>query len=600
MADAEEEEVVHAPELPKMKVESKGPVVVLWTVQTSCILCAIVAIGAAMMYLAFVAVPLMMAYFLIFLMAPILDALEKRPYQCPAQCGKMAEEDPNPYETTYQAKMLCVQGYENEKRAALVRSIAAKSAFEQDLADESALASAELYLMGKIPHGLACVITLLLVVAGLGTCGSIVAASFSDFANSEQDKFDTCVAQGGILENSFGEMIDYMAHHGGGADDPPCKSSVDICCEAVKLTYKITEAQNEFVDVTLKDMGVNIWKEEYCVPNNEEIAVMQEKDLDNNWVTNTYVYGMYKGESCKGGSCNGTDAGEYLPHGDNNTWECDPIPLFPADKDGTPLNELLASLSSVALIINDIVLILMLALFILFERPVGQTFPGDSLLVAEMEEMVMSYIGLKFAVSALTGILIAIFMEVCSVKIGMVWGLLSFLLNFIPNVGSMIAMVLPLPFILLDEELEAWQSSVALVGPALVQGYVGNVLEPALFGASLNLTEISVLLGLVFFAAIWGLYGAVLSVPILGGAKILLHNTDHPMAKAALDQLRQDADLDTAKDLRIARLEARKAKLKEYTDTLFAPRDDEIAAAAAAASDTTKAPVEDADDMGDD
>ena len=69
----------------------------------------------------------MMAYFLIFLMAPILDALEKRPYQCPAQCGKMAEEDPNPYETTYQAKMLCVQGYENEKRAALVRSLSRRS-----------------------------------------------------------------------------------------------------------------------------------------------------------------------------------------------------------------------------------------------------------------------------------------------------------------------------------------------------------------------------------------------------------------------------------------------------------------------------------------
>merc|ERR1712046_497977 len=128
----------------------------------------------------------------------------------------------------------------------------------------------------------------------------------------------------------------------------------------------------------------------------------------------------------------------------------------------------------------------MLALFILFERPIGQTFPGDSKLIFEMEDMIMNYIGLKFAVSFLTGFLVAIFMEACSVKIGMVWGLLAFLLNFIPNVGSMIAMVLPLPFILLDEEMIASPvaQTIALLGPAAVQGYVGNALEPGLFGAS--------------------------------------------------------------------------------------------------------------------
>ena len=122
----------------------------------------------------------------------------------------------------------------------------------------------------------------------------------------------------------------------------------------------------------------------------------------------------------------------------------------------------------------------------------------------------------------------------------------------------------------------------------MVQGYVGNVMEPALFGAALNLTEISVLLGLVFFAAIWGLPGAVLSVPILGYAKIHLHNIDHPMARAVLETLRQDVDLDTAKDLRIAAYQERLAKLTEYEDTIFAPTDadrDAVAADAAAAAE---------------
>jgi len=291
---------------------------------------------------------------------------------------------------------------------------------------------------------------------------------------------------------------------------------------------------------------------------------------------------MFKAQSKKG---------EYFHVGINATNvannECDPVPLFPGNPDGTPLPEFLGTLGDIALIVNDIILVLMLALFILFERPIGKTFDTESILMAEIEEMVMSYIGLKFAVSALTGALVAVFMEVASVKIGMVWGLMSFLLNFIPSVGSMMAIVLPLPFILLDDELESWEMYVALIGPGLTQGYVGNVMEPALFGAALNLTEISVLLGLVFFSAIWGLPGAVLSVPILGWLKIQLHNTDHPMAQSVLDSLRQDKDLDTVKDAKIAALEERKLALIEYEDTLFAPTDadrEAVAAEAAAAA----------------
>lgn len=548
-----------------MLTPSKGPNVVMWTIQSSLILVMLVAVGAAMMYLYFVIVPLMMAYFVIFLMAPILDILEMRPYASP--CGAIDPEQTNQYEETYQSKMLCTAGYENEKRAVIVRRMRAKEAAGEieygANADDGALAGVELLLMGKVPHGLACLLTLLIVVAILGTCGSIVSASFSKFGTEEQAKFDACILGDGSIapDQPFtykGE--DYSAEsttHPGG-------------CDELKLTYKLTEAQNNFVDVTLKDMGFLIFHEKWCYPNTESIAVMQETDGDNNWVINTYVYGMYKAQSKQG---------EYIFHGTNSSTECDPIALFPSNVDGTPMDEFLGTIGSFALVVNDVVLILMLALFILFERPIGKTFDSDSPLVAEMEEMVMSYIGLKFAVSALTGICIAFFMEVCSVKIGMVWGLLSFLLNFIPNVGSMIAMVLPLPFIMLDDELGSWQKWVALIGPCLVQGYVGNVLEPALFGASLNLTEISVLLGLVFFAAIWGLYGAVLSVPFLGGAKIMLHNIDHPMAKGFLDNLRQDSDLDKSKDEKIASFLERKIDLDDYEAKFFEPRDDEVAAA---------------------
>merc|ERR1719181_627964 len=201
----------------------------------------------------------------------------------------------------------------------------------------------------------------------------------------------------------------------------------------------------------------------------------------------------------------------------------------------------------------------------------------------------MNYISLKFLLSAMTGAIVGLIMVACGVKIGAVWGLLAFMLNFIPNVGSMIAMVLPLPFILLDEEMinNPGLQTLALLGPAAVQGYVGNALEPGLFGASLNLTEISVLLSLVLFSYIWGLYGAVLSVPVLGAMKIVLHHTPHPLAKTALASIRQNAQIDVDKDDEVEAYEERKAKLKEYTDELFAPSQsdlDEAAAAEAASS----------------
>ena len=160
-----------------------------------------------------------------------------------------------------------------------------------------------------------------------------------------------------------------------------------------------------------------------------------------------------------------------------------------------------------------------------------------------MEGMVKNYVSLKTVLSAMTGVLTAAILSACSVPLGAVFGLLAFLLNYIPSVGSMIAMVLPVPIIILDENLTTNQKILGFVGPASVQGYIGNALEPALFGSSLNLTEISVLNALVLCQLCWGIPGAVLSVPMLGILKIVCHHTEHPMAKYTLSIIRADASV---------------------------------------------------------
>merc|ERR1712086_324521 len=126
------------------------------------------------------------------------------------------------------------------------------------------------------------------------------------------------------------------------------------------------------------------------------------------------------------------------------------------------------------------------------------------------------------------------------VKLAVMFGLLSFALNFIPNVGSMIAMFLPLPIVIVDKNLKTWQKIGAFAGPGAVQGYVGNALEPMVFGKSLNMTPLSILMALVLWSALWGIMGAILSVPLLGIQKITMAHANHPLAKTVLSMIRED------------------------------------------------------------
>merc|ERR1712159_730446 len=117
-------------------------------------------------------------------------------------------------------------------------------------------------------------------------------------------------------------------------------------------------------------------------------------------------------------------------------------------------------------------------------------------------------------------------------------------------------MLLPLPVVLLDTSLASWQQIGAFVGPGIVQGYVGNILEPTIFGKSLNMTALSILAALVIWSSIWGISGAILSVPLLGIMKILMVHTNHPMAKYVLLLVREDPTLDEAKERKAAGLGA--------------------------------------------
>ena len=205
-------------------------------------------------------------------------------------------------------------------------------------------------------------------------------------------------------------------------------------------------------------------------------------------------------------------------------------------------------------IFNDVSVTLLLSLYMLMTRPNTsvedferlQEGPHRLSLMEKIEQCVSHYIVLKTKLSLFTGAAVGISLMLLRVRLWFVFGVLTFLFNYIPNVGSMIAMMLPLPIVLVtpDAELSVTEKLMAFFIPGCIQLYVGNFLEPQLFGQSLNLTAISVLIALVLWAFVWGICGAVLSVPLLGVMKILLDAADFPMAKGILRIIREDNSID--------------------------------------------------------
>ena len=181
---------------------------------------------------------------------------------------------------------------------------------------------------------------------------------------------------------------------------------------------------------------------------------------------------------------------------------------------------------------NTLGSIFLLVLFTLFLLPVAVNATRGALL-QKIDASIQNYIVSKAIISLLVAFSVYLVFVFIGFPIPFVFAFFTFFLNFIPNVGAMIAVfVLPLPCILLDPHLHTDQRILALVVPFLVHGLIGNCVEPAWFGDSLALHPATILLSLAFWTALWGLPGGVLSVPLTAVFKITLMHVEHPYTVA--------------------------------------------------------------------
>jgi predicted PurR-regulated permease PerM len=177
--------------------------------------------------------------------------------------------------------------------------------------------------------------------------------------------------------------------------------------------------------------------------------------------------------------------------------------------------------------IGNALLVLLLVLYLLAEASTHQS--GS--LRAKLDDSIVRYIGLKTVISAIQGSIVYVIMgTLLHVRMSHLWGVIHFFLNYIPTAGPIVATIIPLPVIMLDPALTATAKIAAFVGPSLVHFTFGNFVEPMVFGSSLDLHPVVVLLALALWYALWGVPGAILAVPITAVLRIVMAQMDHPYA----------------------------------------------------------------------
>ncbi|RHY14015.1 hypothetical protein DYB25_005278 [Aphanomyces astaci] len=183
---------------------------------------------------------------------------------------------------------------------------------------------------------------------------------------------------------------------------------------------------------------------------------------------------------------------------------------------------------------------------------------------AKIDHDIQRFVTLKCYLSLLVALLVTIAYVSLNVGLAILWGILTFIMNWIPNVGAMIASLAPLCIILIspDEIMTPMDKFLALVLPGVFHLFVGNFVEPKILGQKLEMSPVVVIISLSAWGLLWSIVGMMLSVPLTASFKIMLsHLKMWPELVALLDgtyfirnhhhdkKKRRDEDADRVDDL---------------------------------------------------
>jgi predicted PurR-regulated permease PerM len=195
---------------------------------------------------------------------------------------------------------------------------------------------------------------------------------------------------------------------------------------------------------------------------------------------------------------------------------------------------LLSFSGSLMTFFSSVLLILIFLIFLLLEKPlfkrkIARAF-GESngrrigQILEHINQQVGRYINLKFFISLATGFFVWVFLTIIGLDFPLVWGVLAFLLNFIPSIGSFIFVVITI--IMGVVQFYPLMGKMIAVAASMIgiQVIIGNILDPRLQGHRLNINPFLILFSLIFWGWIWGAAGMFLAVPIIVIIKIICEN----------------------------------------------------------------------------
>lgn len=180
-----------------------------------------------------------------------------------------------------------------------------------------------------------------------------------------------------------------------------------------------------------------------------------------------------------------------------------------------------SALSNGANFVAKFFLVVIMTLFLL----VGSTGAKKSQTWENINNQVKKYIFVKFITSAFTGIIAGSIYWFLGLDLAMIFGTLTFLLNFIPTFGSIVAVLLPLPVAFLQFDDPAIIIMVIIL-PSIVHMIIGNVIEPKMFGQAFDLHPVTIIVALISWGMLWGITGMLLAAPLTAIMRISFNNFD--------------------------------------------------------------------------
>jgi AI-2 transport protein TqsA len=177
--------------------------------------------------------------------------------------------------------------------------------------------------------------------------------------------------------------------------------------------------------------------------------------------------------------------------------------------------------NTVGVILGLISGVLFVFVFVVFLLAGRNPYAEHSQIYKDVVHKIRRYLGTKVLISAVTAVLIWASLASVRLELAEVFGILTFFLKFIPSIGPIVAMLLPIP-IAVAQFQSPWPVILVIGLPGIIHGVLGNIVEPKLMGEGLDLHPVTVLLALSFWGLLWGIGGMFLAAPITAVMRIVL------------------------------------------------------------------------------